>query len=69
MLTEMIVQCVYEDYVPAQFLLPYSEGGLISYFSENAHVFERDYEEEGILMKVKCHKADKDKYAGYLRNT
>lgn len=66
MLTEMIIETVYEDYVPAEFLFPYSEGKLISYFSENAHVFGRDYEEKGIRLKVRCHKADKDKYAEYL---
>ena len=67
MLTEMILERVYEDYLPAEFLIPYDEGRLISYFSQKAHVLSREYVEDGIRLKVKCHKADKDKYAKYLR--
>ncbi len=64
MLTEMILERVY---LSAEFLIPYDKGQLISYFSQKAHVLSRKYEEEGIRLKVKCHKADKEKYAKYLR--
>lgn len=65
-LVNMILEHVYEDYLPAEFLFPYDRGNLISYFSENTSVLEREYEENGIRLKVQCHLADRDKYREYL---
>ena len=54
---------VYAEYVQAEFLFPYSQGQKASYFMEHAHVLEQEYMENGIRMKVECHKADIGKYA------
>ena len=64
-LSGMIVERVYAEYVQAEFLFPYSEGQKASYFMEHAHVLEQEYLENGIWMKVDCHKADMGKYAKY----
>lgn len=64
-LTEMITKCVYADRVETGFLLPYDKGGIASYFMENATVLEQEYREDGIWIKVSCHKSDADKYAEY----
>lgn len=64
-LTEMIKECVYADQVETELLLPYDKGGIVSYFMENATVLEQEYREEGVWLKVSCHKADADKYAEY----
>ena len=66
LLTDMILDRIYEDYVPAEFLIPYEDGRTLSYFMENAHVTDKEYQEKGTLIKVKCHKADRDKYKDYL---
>lgn len=64
-LAEMIKKCVYADRVETGFLLPYDKGNIVSYFMENATVLEQEYREEGVWIKVSCHKRDADKYAGF----
>lgn len=64
-LVEMIKECVYADRVETGFLLPYDKGGIASYFMENATVLEQEYREDGVWIKVSCHKSDADKYAEY----
>lgn len=64
-LSGMIAERVYAEYVQAEFLFPYSEVQKASYFMEHAHVLEQEYLENGIWMKVDCHKADMGKYAKY----
>lgn len=65
LLTSMILDKVYEDYVQAEFLIPYNKGDIASYFMENTHVSERAFEENGTRLTVKCHKADAAKYAQF----
>ncbi len=65
LLTSMILDKVYEDYVQAEFLIPYNKGDIASYFMENTHVSERAFEENGTRLIVKCHKADAAKYAQF----
>ncbi len=64
-LVEMIIAAVHSDYVEAEFLIPYCEGGVVSYFMDNAEVKSRKYLEEGIAIAVRCHKADRDKYSWF----
>lgn len=66
MLVELIQSKVYEDYVQAEFLFPYDKGSMVSYLMENAQIIEQEYLAEGTRVFVKCHKADKEKYAEYL---
>jgi GTP-binding protein HflX len=65
-LAEMIKERVYADLVDAKFLIPYEKGAVASYLMENAVVREKDFCEEGILLKVNCYKSDADKYMRYL---
>lgn len=64
-LLEMIQEAVYADRVEAEFLFPYDRGAVMSYFMENATVSEQEYLEEGVRLKVSCHKNDAEKYAQY----
>ena len=64
-LADMIVECVYADRVVREVVFPYDKGNLVSYFMENATVLEQEYREDGIRMKVSCHKSDADKYCEY----
>lgn len=65
LLTGMILDKVYEDYVQAEFLIPYQKGDITSYFMENTHIAEQAFEENGTRLKVRCHQADAAKYAQY----
>lgn len=66
LLVEMILEQVYGDHVAAEFLIPYADGDITSYFMEEAQVLESAFEENGTRLKVRCHKADKEKYRTYL---
>lgn len=65
-LTELILNKIYADYVTVTFLIPYEKGGLVSYFMENAQIISQKYEENGTRLTVKCYLADKEKYGNYI---
>ncbi len=65
-LVQMILQRLYADRVQAEFLIPYTNGEVLSYFMEQAQVEEQAFEENGTRIKVRCLKADQDKYQKYL---
>ena len=64
-LVAMIVDKVYSGYVEATLLIPHNEGGIVSFFMENAEVKERAYLEAGVRLAVRCHAGDLEKYKGY----
>lgn len=66
LLTDMILEKVYAEYLQAEFLIPYAKGNIASYFMEHSHIISQEYEENGIRIRTKCHKADWDKYKAYL---
>lgn len=66
MLVNMILDKVYADYIVEEFLVPYEKGSIVSYFMENAHMIDKEYKETGTKITVKCHRADRDKYAKYV---
>ena len=65
-LVELIKSQVYADSQDAEFLIPYEKGAITSYFMENATVLEQEYLEQGVRLRVNCHKQDKAKYQQYL---
>ena len=66
LLTAMILERVYGAYTLAEFLIPYANGDITSYFMEQSQVLESAFEENGTRIKVRCHRADKNKYNQYL---
>lgn len=64
-LTEMIEECVYADRVEREFMLPYDKGDIVAYFRENATVLRQEYCENGVRLRVNCHKNDAEKYLSY----
>lgn len=66
LLTDMILNHVYREYVLSEFIIPYYRGNVVSYFMEHSHVEEHAFEEGGVRIKTRCHKGDRDKYAEYL---
>jgi len=65
-LVQMITAKLYENYILAEFQIPYDKGEILSYFMENAHVLEKRFEETGTWIQARCHKADLDKYRQYV---
>lgn len=65
-LVEMIQERTYAERVEEVFLLPFEKGGLVSYFMEYATVLEQEYQEDGVKLKVSCHRSDAEKYKAYL---
>lgn len=66
LLVQVILSRLYADYVQAEFLIPYTDGEVVSYFMEQSEVLKSTYEENGTRIFVKCHKADRDKYQAYV---
>lgn len=53
-------------YVECSLLIPYADGRAVSYLNENAVVYESEYVEEGVRMRVNCKQADYGYYEKYL---
>ncbi len=64
-LARMIQQRLYADWEECCFLIPYDKGSVASYFMENATILEQEYHEDGIWIRVNCHRQDIAKYAVY----
>ena len=68
-LIEQIRSHVFTDYVRCEMFIPFDQGQIISYFNENGHVMETEYEENGTKIKVECKQTDYDKYKRFVINT
>lgn len=64
-LVRMIQEAVYADRAEVELLFPYDKGSVMSYFMENATVLEQEYLEDGVRLKVSCHRNDAEKYGEY----
>ncbi len=65
-LIEMISSHIYQDYVDCVMLIPYTEGSLVSYFSENATIRDTEYLAEGTKITMNCLLKDLKKYKQYV---
>ncbi len=64
-LAGLILESIYKDYMESEFLIPYERGDVVSYFMEHSHMISSEFEEQGTRIQVRCHPADRDKYAAY----
>lgn len=64
-LAQMILEKVYAGHVECEFMIPYDKGNVVSYLCSNATVLSQDYREDGVYMKVECHRQDAEKYKMY----
>lgn len=62
----MIEQALFSEYQEARFLIPYEDGGAAHYFNSRAIVHSREFQEEGVLLSVRCRAGDREKYKRYL---
>ena len=65
-LIDLISRHIYQNYVDCVMLIPYTEGSLVSYFSENATIKETEYLEEGTKLTMNCPLKDLKKYKQYV---
>ncbi|WP_141505404.1 GTPase HflX [Paenibacillus luteus] len=61
-LIEVVREHIFDDYMTCELLIPFSQGRLVAYFNEHAHVHSTDYEPEGTRMKLECRVADFERY-------
>lgn len=53
-------------YKECSMLIPYTDGRAVSYLNENAVVYDTQYKEDGVLIKVNCKMEDYRYYGKYL---
>ena len=64
-LIQMIRKQIFSDYISCEMLIPYEQGGIVSYLNEYATVLDTSYEEQGTLLKLEIKEADYKKYEQY----
>lgn len=68
-LTQLICEVIFNDSIQCEFLIPYAQGEIVSYFNENSHVLVSEYEDDGTKLIVECERSDAEKYKQYIRST
>lgn len=63
-LLSLIREHIFSGFVQCEILIPFSQGRLVSYFNENAHVLDLSHEPEGTRMKLECSLADFERHRG-----
>lgn len=66
MLVKAMKKKVFHNYVTANFLVPFSDGEIVSYLNENANVLDTNYEAEGTALKVELQQADFDRFKKFV---
>ncbi|TVX88401.1 GTPase HflX [Paenibacillus agilis] len=65
-LIQAIRQNVFKDYVRCEMLIPYDQGGAVSYLNQNATVITTSYEEEGTKLTLECRQSDYNKFLSFV---
>ncbi|THF77602.1 GTPase HflX [Cohnella fermenti] len=65
-LIALVSERIFRDYMKCEVVIPFSEGRLVSYFNDNAHVQSIEYEESGTRLTMECKRADYEKYKEWL---
>ena len=68
-LLDLLKDRLFSDYQRCQLLIPYDQGGEISYLKEHATILEISYEDTGTLVEVELRGADVEKYQGFIYQT
>ncbi|WP_125573868.1 GTPase HflX [Levilactobacillus huananensis] len=66
LLVQAIKEKVFHNYVTANFLIPFSEGEVVSYLNEHAHVLNTDYVADGTAIKVELQQADFERFKKFV---
>ena len=66
-LIELIEKKLAGGYQECTLLIPYTDGRAVSYLNEHGVVYETEYREDGILIRVNCRQEDYQYYKKYVR--
>jgi GTPase len=61
-LIQLIRGHIFHDYMECEILIPFSQGRLVAYFNEHAHVQSTSYEPEGTRLRLECRTVDFERY-------
>lgn len=64
-LVALMEQRLAGGYRECTLLIPFADGRAVSYLNENAVVYETQYREEGVQMRVNCRREDYEYYGKY----
>ena len=67
-LIRLIRKQLFEDYVTCELLIPFRDGDVVSYLSENAHIFSTDYENDGTRLSVELRRMDFNRFRRFVRS-
>lgn len=65
-LIEEIRSRVFKDYIQCTMLVPYDQGGVVSYLNEHANIFATSYEAEGTKLSLECRLSDYGRYREFV---
>ncbi len=65
-LMDCIDRIMDEDRTNVQLLVPYRDGSVLQEIRERAVIESEEYQAEGTLVKIRCRKADAERYRRYL---
>ncbi|MCD7883055.1 MAG: GTPase HflX [Lachnospiraceae bacterium] len=65
-LLEMIHEKIFADYTDLEMLIPYTEGGALSYLQEHAVIGSLEYAPEGARVSVRCKNSDAARFAAFV---
>ncbi len=57
---------LFKDYLRCKMFFTYKEGSILSYLSEHANIFKKEYSETGVLIDLECSLKDYRKYIDHV---
>ena len=65
-LLDLIKRKVFNEYIHVNFLIPYTEGSIVSYFNEHAYILKTEYQDLGTFLEVECSPNDVERFKQYI---
>lgn len=66
LLTKVIKNRLFSDYVDAQLLVPFTDGHVVSYLNEHANITKTEYQNGGTLLNVEISPRDLQRFDQYV---
>lgn len=57
---------LFDDYVDAKLLIPFTDGHVVSYLNEHANITDTDYQNDGTLLQVEISPRDLQRFSQYV---
>lgn len=57
---------LFDDYVDAKLLVPFTDGHVVSYLNEHANITDTDYQNDGTLLQVEISPRDLQRFSQYI---